>query len=142
MLLPGNCAQSGWNVLAISMITKGEHYREILTVLARHGIGLVDDEFVKHEAGDQARAEHLRRACEELGTMFIKLGRVHRVLTSRVCMPRLPMGRAGTALKESEAIGRRHGVQGTPAWFVDGRLLVGLRSAAEFESFAERAMSR
>jgi hypothetical protein len=56
------------------MITKGERYREILAVLARHGIGLVDDEFIKHEAGDQARAEHLRRACEELGTMFIKLG--------------------------------------------------------------------
>ena len=56
------------------MITKGERYREILAVLARHGIGVVDDQFVKHEAGDQARAEHLRRACEELGTMFIKLG--------------------------------------------------------------------
>jgi len=56
------------------MITKGERYREVLAVLARHGIGLVDDEFIKHEAGDQARAEHLRQACEELGTMFIKLG--------------------------------------------------------------------
>jgi ubiquinone biosynthesis protein len=43
-------------------------------VLVRHGIGVVDDEFIKHEAGDQARAEHLRRACEELGTLFIKLG--------------------------------------------------------------------
>jgi ubiquinone biosynthesis protein len=56
------------------MLTKAERYREILAVLTRHGIGLVDDEFIKHEAGDQARAEHLRRACEELGTMFIKLG--------------------------------------------------------------------
>lgn len=56
------------------MITKSHRYREILTVLARHGIGVVDDEFIKHEAGDQARAEHLRRACEELGTLFIKLG--------------------------------------------------------------------
>jgi len=45
-----------------------------LTVLARHGIGVVDDEFIKHEAGDRARAEHLRGACEDLGTMFIKLG--------------------------------------------------------------------
>ena len=51
-------------------------------------------------------------------------------------------GSAATAIKESEAIGRRHGVQGTPAWLVDGRLLVGLRSAAEFESLAEHAMSR
>lgn len=58
------------------MITKSERYREILAVLARHGIGIVDDEFVKHKAGDQARAEHLRRACEELGTMFIKLGQI------------------------------------------------------------------
>jgi ubiquinone biosynthesis protein len=57
-----------------TMITKGERYREVLAVLARHGIGLADDEFIKHEAGDQARAEHLRQACEELGTMFIKLG--------------------------------------------------------------------
>jgi len=56
------------------MISKGERYREILTVLARHGIGVVDDEFIKHEAGDRARAEHLRRACEDLGTTFIKLG--------------------------------------------------------------------
>jgi ubiquinone biosynthesis protein len=55
-------------------ITKAERFREILAVLARHGIGLVEDEFITHEAGDQARAEHLRRACEELGTMFIKLG--------------------------------------------------------------------
>jgi ubiquinone biosynthesis protein len=57
-----------------TMITKAERYREILAILARHGIGLVKDEFITHEAGDQARAEHLRRACEELGTMFIKLG--------------------------------------------------------------------
>ena len=56
------------------MITKNERYRHILAILARHGIGLADDEFIKHEAGDQARAEHLRHACEELGTLFIKLG--------------------------------------------------------------------
>ena len=45
-------------------------------MLARHGIGVMDDEFIHHEAGDQARAEHLRRACEDLGTLFIKLGQV------------------------------------------------------------------
>jgi len=56
------------------MITKGKRYREILAVVTRHGIGVFDDEFIKHEEGDRARAEHLRRACEELGTMFIKLG--------------------------------------------------------------------
>src|SRR5215467_6275698 len=57
-----------------AMITKGKRYREILAVVTRHGIGVFDDEFIKHEEGDRARAEHLRRACEELGTMFIKLG--------------------------------------------------------------------
>ena len=57
-------------------ITKSERYREILATLARHGIGVVDDEFISHEAGDRARAEHLRRACEELGTMFVKLGQM------------------------------------------------------------------
>ena len=56
------------------MITKAQRYREITAVLARHSIGLFDDQFIKHEAVDRARAEHLRRACEELGTMFIKLG--------------------------------------------------------------------
>src|SRR5215467_12952496 len=58
------------------MISKTQRYREILGVLARHGIGVVDDEFIKHEAGDKARAEHLRQALDELGTMFIKLGQM------------------------------------------------------------------
>lgn len=53
-----------------------ERYCEILAALARHGIGDVDDEFIKHQAGHRARAEHLRQACEELGTMFIKLGQM------------------------------------------------------------------
>jgi ubiquinone biosynthesis protein len=57
-------------------ISKSERYREILAVLARHGIGVVDDRFIKHEAGNRARAEHLRLACEALGTMFIKLGQM------------------------------------------------------------------
>ena len=57
-------------------ISKSERYREILAVLARHGIVVVDDRFIKHEAGNRARAEHLRLACEELGTMFIKLGQM------------------------------------------------------------------
>jgi hypothetical protein len=57
-------------------ISKSERYRHILAVLARNGIGVVDDRLIKHEAGDRARAEHLRLACEELGTMFIKLGQM------------------------------------------------------------------
>jgi ubiquinone biosynthesis protein len=59
-----------------SMITRGERYRQIVVVLARHGIGVVDDQVIMHEASDRARSEHLRLACEELGTMFIKLGQM------------------------------------------------------------------
>lgn len=39
-----------------AMISKTQRYRELLGVLARHGIGIVDEEFFKHESGDQARA--------------------------------------------------------------------------------------
>ena len=49
------------------MISKLRRYGEIVTVLARHGIGIVGDEFIKHEPGDRARAAHLRRACGESG---------------------------------------------------------------------------
>jgi hypothetical protein len=45
-------------------------------VLARHGFGVVDDRMLKHETKEQARAEYLRLACEELGTLFIKLGQM------------------------------------------------------------------
>ena len=47
-----------------------------MAVLVRHGIGIVDDQLIKHEAGVQVGAEHLRRASEELGPMFIKLGQM------------------------------------------------------------------
>ena len=57
-------------------ISKSERYHEILGVLVRHGIGVINDELVRHESGEQARAEHVRRACEELGPMFIKLGQM------------------------------------------------------------------
>jgi ubiquinone biosynthesis protein len=55
-------------------VTKGERYREISSALARHGIGVAYDQLIKHEAGPRARAEHLRKAFEELGTLFVKLG--------------------------------------------------------------------
>jgi ubiquinone biosynthesis protein len=58
------------------MRTKTERYREILAVLTRHGIDVVDDEIINHVAGDRACAEQLRRVFEELGTMFIKLGQL------------------------------------------------------------------
>jgi hypothetical protein len=66
------------------MITKRERYREILAVFTRHGIGVVDDQFIKHEGGGRACAEHLRRAFEELGTTFIKLG---QALSTRADLP-------------------------------------------------------
>jgi protein-disulfide isomerase len=37
-------------------------------------------------------------------------------------------------------IGRKYGVQGTPAWLVGQRLITGLLPAAEFERLAEHAM--
>ena len=41
---------------------------------------------------------------------------------------------------EAEMIGRKYGVQGTPAWLSGQRLITGLRPAAEFERLAQRAM--
>lgn len=46
--------------------TKADRYRRMAGVLARHGIG----------AALEQRAEHIREACEELGTTFIKLGQM------------------------------------------------------------------
>jgi protein-disulfide isomerase len=41
---------------------------------------------------------------------------------------------------EAEMIGRKYGVQGTPAWLVAQRLMVGLQPASEFERLAEYAV--
>jgi ubiquinone biosynthesis protein len=57
--------------------SKDERYREILATLARHGFGAIEDHFVADDAErERSRAERLRQACEELGTMFIKLGQM------------------------------------------------------------------
>lgn len=49
---------------------KAARYRQIMATLARHGIGTV-------LTGDEAaRARHVREACEQLGTTFIKLGQL------------------------------------------------------------------
>ena len=57
--------------------SKDERYREILATLAKHGYGIIGDHFVGDgDERDQSRAERLRQACEELGTMFIKLGQM------------------------------------------------------------------
>lgn len=50
------------------MISKTQRYREILGAPARPGIGIFGHELIKHEAVDPACVQHLRRACEELGT--------------------------------------------------------------------------
>ncbi len=60
---------------AESRPTKSQRYREIVAVLARHGIGTLGEQIGKDEKErDRLRAEHVRLACEELGTTFIKLG--------------------------------------------------------------------
>jgi predicted DsbA family dithiol-disulfide isomerase len=41
--------------------------------------------------------------------------------------------KAAAAVMEAEMIGRKYGVQGTPAWLLGRRLITGLRPAAEFE---------
>lgn len=49
---------------------KGARYRQIMATLARHGINGV------FSGDDTARARHVREACEELGTTFIKAGQL------------------------------------------------------------------
>ena len=49
-------------------------------------------------------------------------------------------GSATAAVTAAERIGRKHGVQGTPAWLLDQQLIMGLRPAAEFERLAEQAV--
>ncbi len=49
-------------------------------------------------------------------------------------------GSAAGAVTEAETIGRKYGVQGTPVWLVDQRLITGLRPPAEFERLAEYAL--
>jgi predicted DsbA family dithiol-disulfide isomerase len=48
-------------------------------------------------------------------------------------------GTAGRLLTEAEDLGRRHGVQGTPAWLIHQLLITGLRSVHEFEYLADSA---
>lgn len=48
-------------------------------------------------------------------------------------------GSAADAVTEAEMLGREHGVQGTPAWLLNHRLITGLRPTAEFERAAEYA---
>jgi predicted DsbA family dithiol-disulfide isomerase len=49
-------------------------------------------------------------------------------------------GTATAFVAEAESLGREHGVQGTPAWLVNQRLISGLRPAEEFELLAQQAL--
>jgi predicted DsbA family dithiol-disulfide isomerase len=51
-------------------------------------------------------------------------------------------GSAIAAVAEAEALGRRYGVQGTPAWLLPQGLISGLRPAADFERLAQQAVSQ
>ena len=48
-------------------------------------------------------------------------------------------GSAQEAVREAEMMGHKYGVQGTPAWLLDQRLITGLHPAAEFERLAKYA---
>ena len=48
-------------------------------------------------------------------------------------------GSGTEAVTESETLGRKYGVEGTPAWLLDQRLYVGLRPPGEFARLAEHA---
>jgi predicted DsbA family dithiol-disulfide isomerase len=49
-------------------------------------------------------------------------------------------GSATNFVIETEMIGRKYGVQGTPAWLLGQRLITGLRPTAEFERLAEYSL--
>lgn len=61
----------------------------------------------------------------------IDLAALHAALTD---------GTAAAAVTKAEMIGRKNGVEGTPAWLLDQRLIMGLRPAGEFERLAEHAL--
>jgi predicted DsbA family dithiol-disulfide isomerase len=58
----------------------------------------------------------------------LDLGRLHAAFAD---------GTAFGAVAEAELMGRRYGVHGTPAWWLNGRLIEGLVSAVEFERVVE-----
>jgi predicted DsbA family dithiol-disulfide isomerase len=51
-------------------------------------------------------------------------------------------GTALAAVEESEALGRQHGVRGTPAWLIGRRLISGLLPASEFERLGDAATNK
>jgi len=49
-------------------------------------------------------------------------------------------GSAGSSVRAAEMLGREHGVEGTPAWLLGQRLIIGLQPAEEFERLAGNAI--
>jgi predicted DsbA family dithiol-disulfide isomerase len=68
--------------------------------------------------GDPAVVDH------HAGSLGVDLGALHAALAD---------GSAMAAVTRSELTARSHGVRGTPAWLVKGRLIEGLLPAAQFE---------
>ena len=63
--------------------------RHIITVLTRHGFGLLVQHSrlpIVRRAGSLGRPDALRKALEELGTTFVKLGQILRL--AETCCPR------------------------------------------------------
>lgn len=51
-------------------------------------------------------------------------------------------GSAYAAVSYAERAGRQHGVDGTPAWLLEGRLVVGLQPASTFKRLTRRVLGQ
>jgi predicted DsbA family dithiol-disulfide isomerase len=58
----------------------------------------------------------------------VDVGRLHAALSD---------GSAAASVAQAEWVARHRGVDGTPAWLVDGRLMVGLQPARDFARLGE-----
>jgi len=63
----------------------------------------------------------------------VDLGALHTALAD---------GSAYAEVDRAERAGRQHGVHGTPAWLLDGRLIAGLQPAPEFQRVAQDALGQ
>ena len=63
----------------------------------------------------------------------VDLGALHTALAD---------GSAYAEVDRAEKVGRRYGVDGTPAWLLGGRLIAGLQPASEFQRVARDALGQ
>jgi predicted DsbA family dithiol-disulfide isomerase len=61
----------------------------------------------------------------------VDLGALHTALAD---------GSAYAEVDRAEKVGRQYGVDGTPAWLLGGRLIVGLQPASEFQRVGQDAL--